>query len=66
MTFLYVTGTFMTLTGHDWATWEFARNVTFNFFGYSFLIYGCRVGVGERIRDPVPRNRRPGITRDRF
>jgi len=42
MTFLYVTGTFLTLTRHDWGTWEFARNVTFNFFGFSLLIYGCR------------------------
>jgi len=42
MTFLYVTGTFMTLTRHDWLTWEFARNITFNFFGYSLLFYGLR------------------------
>lgn len=42
MTFLYVTGTFMTFTRHDWGTWEFARNVTFNFFGYSLLLYGIR------------------------
>lgn len=32
----------MTLTRHDWWTWEFARNVSFNFFGYSFLLYGLR------------------------
>jgi len=42
MTFLYLTGSFLTLTRHDWGTWEFARNVTFNFFGYSFLLYGVR------------------------
>lgn len=42
MVFLYSTGTFMTLTRHDWLTWEFYRNVTFNFFGFSLLIYGYR------------------------
>lgn len=42
MTFLYVTGTSLTLTRHDWATWEFGRNVVFNLLGYSFLLYGFR------------------------
>jgi hypothetical protein len=42
MTFLYLTGTFLTLTRNDWSTWVFARNLTFNFFGYSLLLYGWR------------------------
>ncbi|MFZ0486331.1 MAG: hypothetical protein WAL83_04985, partial [Arenicellales bacterium] len=55
MTFLYATGTFMTLTRHDWLTWEFARNVSFNFFGYSFLIYGLRAAyLLHRRQIPAP------------
>ncbi|HYC32635.1 MAG TPA: hypothetical protein VEB59_10145 [Gemmatimonadales bacterium] len=42
MTFLYLTGTYVTLTQHEWHTWDFARNVVFNFFGYSLLLYGWR------------------------
>ncbi len=42
MIFLYCTGTFLTLTRHDWLTWGFARNVTFNFFGFSMVVYGYR------------------------
>lgn len=42
MTFLYVTGTALTLTRHDWASWEFARNVAFNLLGYSFVLHGWR------------------------
>ena len=42
LTFLYLTGTFLTLTGHDWHTWDFARNVVFNFFGFSMVLYGWR------------------------
>jgi hypothetical protein len=42
MTFLYLTGTYVTLTQHDWHKWDFARNVVFNFFGYSLLLYGWR------------------------
>jgi hypothetical protein len=42
MTFLYLTGTFFTFTKHDWHSWEFARNLAFNFFGFSMLMYGWR------------------------
>jgi len=42
ITFLYLTGTFLTLTGHDWYTWDFARNIVFNFFGFSMVLYGWR------------------------
>lgn len=42
MTFLYVSGTSLTLTRHDWGSWEFARNVVFNLFGFSLLFYGFR------------------------
>ncbi len=40
--FLYLTGTWLTLTQHAWGTWSFARNVTFNFFGFSMVLYGYR------------------------
>ena len=42
MTFLYVTGTALTLTRHEWGTWAFARNVAFNLLGYSFVLHGWR------------------------
>ncbi len=42
MTFLYVSGTALTLTRHPWGTWEFGRNVAFNLFGYSLLLHGFR------------------------
>jgi hypothetical protein len=42
MTFLYVTGTALTLTRHPWGTWEFGRNVIFNLLGYSLLLHGWR------------------------
>jgi hypothetical protein len=42
MTFLYLTGTSLTLTRHPWGTWEFGRNVAFNLFGYSLLLHGFR------------------------
>lgn len=42
MTFLYISGTSLTLTRHDWGTWEFGRNVVFNLLGYSLLLYGFR------------------------
>jgi hypothetical protein len=40
MTFLYLSGTALTLTRHPWGTWEFGRNVVFNLFGFSLLIHG--------------------------
>lgn len=42
MTFLYFTGTVLTLTRHDWGTWDFTRNVAFNLLGYSFVLHGWR------------------------
>jgi hypothetical protein len=54
MTFLYITGTVLTLTRHPWATWEFARNVVFNFFGFSMVLFGVRAMILFR---------RPGETR---
>ena len=42
MTFLYVTGTTLTLTRHPWGTWEFGRNVIFNLLGYSLMLHGWR------------------------
>jgi hypothetical protein len=42
MTFLYLTGTALTLTRHPWGTWEFGRNVVFNLLGYSLLLHGFR------------------------
>jgi hypothetical protein len=55
MVFLYCTGTFMTLTRHPWLSWAFARNITFNFFGFSMVLYGYRAMHLLRIRtDPRP------------
>lgn len=54
MTFLYVSGTFLTLTRHDWGTWEFARNLSFNFFGYSLLFYGIRAAYLFHRREAGP------------
>jgi hypothetical protein len=51
--FLYLTGTWLTLTQHDWGTWSFARNVTFNFFGFSMVLYGYR--AIRLYRSPEPR-----------
>ena len=42
MTFLYLTGTTLTLTRHPWASWDFARNVAFNLMGYSLVLSGFR------------------------
>lgn len=57
MTFLYATGSFLTLTRHDWGTWEFARNLTFNFFGYSLLLYGIRAAYLFHHREAAPPGR---------
>ena len=54
MTFLYVTGTALTLTRHPWGTWEFGRNATFNLLGYSLLLHGWRA---------IWLRQRPGATR---
>ena len=42
MLFLYLTGTYLTLTLNRWNSWGFARNLTFNFFGFSMLLYEYR------------------------
>jgi hypothetical protein len=42
MVFLYASGTWMTLARHDWGTWQFARNATFNLFGFSMLLHAYR------------------------
>jgi len=42
MTALYASGLFMTLTRHEWGTWGFARNVTFNLLGYSMVLHAYR------------------------
>jgi hypothetical protein len=45
MVFLYLTGTILTLTRHPWASGAFARNVAFNFFGFSMVLFGVRAMV---------------------
>ena len=42
MVLLYVSGTLFTLTNYAWNSWDFARNISFNFFGFSMLIYAYR------------------------
>ncbi|MFN7985279.1 MAG: hypothetical protein U0Q11_25850 [Vicinamibacterales bacterium] len=42
MLLLYASGTCVTLTNYDWGSWDFARNLSFNFFGFSMLIYAYR------------------------
>jgi hypothetical protein len=54
MTFLYLSGTTLTLTRHDWNTWEFGRNVVFNLFGFALLLHGFRA-MWLRNRPDVPR-----------
>jgi hypothetical protein len=54
MVFLYLSGTWRTLTHHDWASWPVYRNLAFNFLGFSMVIYAWRAIVLFR---------RPGPTR---
>ncbi|MBI3735521.1 hypothetical protein HY256_03300 [Candidatus Sumerlaeota bacterium] len=42
MIFLYMTGTLRTFWGHEIPSIPFARNVAFNFFGFSLVFYGYR------------------------
>lgn len=42
MIYLYLTGLFMTLARHPWGSWAFARNLFFNFYGFSLVLYGYR------------------------
>jgi hypothetical protein len=55
MTFLYVTGTALTLTRHEWNSWGFARNVAFNLLGYSFVLHGWRAMWLQRRTSDVGR-----------
>jgi len=53
--FLYLTGTFLTFAGHDWTSWDFARNVVFNFFGFSMVLYGWRaIHLFRQVGQPRP------------
>jgi hypothetical protein len=55
MIYLYLTGLFMTLARHPWGSWEFARNLLFNFFGFSLVLYGYRaIALFYGRRDPAP------------
>jgi hypothetical protein len=54
MTYLYATGTVLTLTRHEWGSWEFGRNVVFNLLGYSLLLHGFR-SMWLRSHPDVPR-----------
>lgn len=54
MSFLYLSGTALTLTRHEWGSWEFGRNVVFNLLGYSLVLYGFRA-MWLMNRPEVPR-----------
>lgn len=55
MTALYVSGTCLGLARHEWLTWQFARNVTFNFLGFSMLIYAYRaIWLFRQVEAPAP------------
>jgi hypothetical protein len=45
MVFMYLSGTYRTLTHHDWDSWPVYRNLSFNFLGFSMLIYAWRAIV---------------------
>lgn len=42
MIFLYVTGSTRTFTQYAWGSWEFGRNVVFNFMGLLFVLHAVR------------------------
>lgn len=42
MTLLYLSGSYFTFTRHDLLGWKFARNLTFNGFGYLLLVLAYR------------------------
>lgn len=55
MTALYLSGTYLTLARHEWLTWAFARNVTFNLLGFSMLVYAYRaIWLFRQVETPVP------------
>jgi hypothetical protein len=55
MTALYLSGTYLTLTRHEWPTWHFARNVAFNFLGFSMVVYAYRaIRLFRQAGTPAP------------
>jgi hypothetical protein len=55
MTALYLSGTYLTLARHEWLTWQFARNVSFNLLGFSMLVYAYRaIWLFRRPEAPAP------------
>lgn len=54
MCFLYLTGSVLTFTQYDYASWEFGRNVVFNLLGMLFVAHGVRAAYLWRHRD-LPR-----------
>jgi hypothetical protein len=55
MIYLYLTGLFLTLSRHPWGSWEFARNVFFNFYGFSLVLYGFRaIALFRGREEPTP------------
>jgi hypothetical protein len=42
MSFLYATGSVLTLTQYEYASWEFGRNIVFNLSGYLLALQGAR------------------------
>lgn len=55
MTFLYISGTALTLTRHPWGTWEFTRNVAFNLLGFAMLFFALRaIWLMTRPASPRP------------
>jgi hypothetical protein len=58
MTFLYATGSALTLTQYDWASWEFGRNVVFNLSGYLLALQGARaIWLWRNVDAPRPTRR---------
>lgn len=54
---LYLTGSTLTFTQYDYGSWEFARNVLFNFVGVLYVALGVRAGVlWRRGPDAAPRS----------
>lgn len=54
MVFLYGTGTYLSFAHHDWTGWTFYRNLAFNFFGFSLLLYAWRaIWLFSRVGDAV-------------
>lgn len=54
MVFLYLTGSVLTFTQYDYASWEFGRNVVFNLLGLLFVALGVRAAYLWRLEE-LPR-----------